>query len=634
MNSALRALLVATLVFAAVLCAFVLLREDSPPPPLVGSDPGVQSDEPEPDVRQPADTPSVIRRGGGDENQAAATLNTPKGAETEGELAPLPRGKGRVIVEVVDHSDTPMERATVVLRSGRASGSIDTDREGRAAFEQLAPGRYSFRVSGDNVPDLVAAKEVTLAAGEKKTVTIRLSEFGKVLAGRVLDRRGNPVEGIHIFARKQMFEIGEGDFVQADQTHLQAVSGVDGTYRIEDLEGADYLLRTDATEAFPSARKVFRSGVETADLVLDLTREFEIFGVVTGTDEVGIETARIVPIGQAARQGRTDADGRYSIFLALSDDKSAYALKVSADGFKERQLHVFEAEIQQAENWELNVTLEPLETTAPVRGVVVDVDQRPVAHETVTIYSAALSGRHRATTDESGTFDLGDVQVGDYRLWVYPRRAYTDFSLDPLTVTESGLELRITLEPIATGSLSGRILDPLGDAVPGFRLWLRSREALGNTMDVTSDSDGNFALEDVPAGELIFETRSFPRLAVRGTQFDPENSPEGAAGTATELIIDWGTSLLHGIVVDAQGQPVGGAKISLSWSAHFDDAQSSSIRHTVTDAAGTFTYSELAEVEHKLSASANGYQTGQTTVVPGDGGELRIELQPKKERNK
>lgn len=628
MNSAARALLVAALVFAALLCAFLVLREDSPLPPLVGSDPDLQRDEPEPEARPPAHTPRLPRSGGGaNKGPAAAIAETPD-ADTESEQIPLPRGKGRLVVKVVDHSDTPRARVSVLLRSGRASGTLDTDKEGQVAFDRLAAGRYSFQVSGEGVPELVAAKEVLLAAGEKKTVTIRLSEFGKVLAGRVLDREGNPVEGIRIFARKQMFKVAEGDFVQADQAHLETVSAVEGAYRLEDLEVADYLLRTEATEEFPSARKIFRAGVETADLILELTREFEIFGSVTGTDETAIENARIVPIGQAARQGRTDADGRYSIFLALSDNKSTYALKVSSDGFKERQLHVFEAEIQQAETWELNVTLEPLERTAPVRGVVVDVDQRPVAHETVTIYSAALSGRHRATTDASGMFELGDVQVGDYRLWVYPRNGYTDFSLDPLTVTEAGLELRITLEPIATGSLSGRILDPVGDVVPGFRLWLRSRQALGNTMEVTSNSEGEFELENVPAGELIFETRSFPRLAVRGIEFDPEND----SARATELVIDWGSSSLQGIVVDAAGQPIGGVNIALSWSAHFDDAQSSSVRHTVTDAAGTFTYSELAEVEHKLSASANGFQTGQSTVVPGDGGELRIQLQPKKER--
>ena len=142
-------------------------------------------------------------------------------------------------------------------------------------------------------------------------------------------------------------------------------------------------------------------------------------------------------------------------------------------------------------------------------------------------------------------------------------------------------------------------------------------------MEITSDGEGYVELDDVPAGELIFETRSFPRLAVRGIQFDPDEDP-----SVVELVLDWGVASVVGVVLDKTGTPIGGANITLSWTANLGDGKSSSIRHTVADAAGRFTFSELAGVEHKVSATANGFRTAQATVFPGEG-ELKMQLESK-----
>ena len=56
----------------------------------------------------------------------------------------------------------------------------------------------------------------------------------------------------------------------------------------------------------------------------------------------------------------------------MSDERTAYALKFRREGFKERQVNLFEKEIGDAERWEVNVVLDPLEQTAPVRGVLTD----------------------------------------------------------------------------------------------------------------------------------------------------------------------------------------------------------------------------------------------------------------------
>ena len=115
-------------------------------------------------------------------------------------------------------------------------------------FADIAAGVYSFRVEAADIPELAAAKEVTLAAGEEKEVSITVGTFGLELSGTVLDRDGRPVPGIRLEARKQMFELNEGDYYVADGSRLFTESGPDGMYRFTTLEEADYLVATVETE--------------------------------------------------------------------------------------------------------------------------------------------------------------------------------------------------------------------------------------------------------------------------------------------------------------------------------------------------------------------------------------------------
>lgn len=577
------------------------------------------------------------REGAADEGNGGAGASrggpapAPGGADEEGAeddaaagagKPPLPEGTAVLTVEVVDRASAPRAGLTVEILYGQAAAEEVTSEEGLAVFPSLAAGKYSFRARGDDIPALESAKDITLRDGEEKQVTLTVESFTGEIAGRVLARDGTRVPGIRVFARKELFAAKEGDFMVSSHANLSTVTGPEGEYRFTGLEPADYTLHTEATPEYPSVRAIYRAGVQSADLILDPARDLRIYGVVHSSEGEPIANATVVPVGQSSRQVRSDAEGRYDLALGLSDERTAYALKVQREGYKEKQVNILAAELEGAEHWEVNVVLEPLDRTAPVSGVIADEAGEPVAGETVMLYSAERSGRYSATSNGQGHFTLGEVQVGEYRLWIYPKRAFKDYTLDPVEVREEGLELEIRLESVETGVIRGRMVDPAGAAVPRFTLQLRSMTALGNSLDVVGDDGGRFEVEDVPAGSLLFETRSFPRLSVRGITLEP-----GDGERDLTLVLDWGEHSFSGSVVDEGGAPVPGARVQLSWDAKAAGLRSSSIRHTVTDAAGRFTFSELAPVEHAISVSVSGYAPGEAIHRVGeDGSEPTIKL--------
>ena len=111
-------------------------------------------------------------------------------------------------------------------------------------------------------------------------------------------------------------------------------------------------------------------------------------------------------------------------------------------------------------------------------------------------------------------------------MWIYPRSGFEDFLRGPVVLGEDGLELDIELQALATAPLRGRMVDAAGAPVPGLTLWARSVKSLGGVVAVRGGADGRFEAEAVPVGELLFETRSQPRFAVRGLRHDAESPGE------------------------------------------------------------------------------------------------------------
>jgi len=130
--------------------------------------------------------------------------------------------------------------------------------------------------------------------------------------------------------------------------------------------------------------------------------------------------------------------------------------------------------------------------------------------------------------------------------------------------------------------------------------------------------------EGVREGEILFETRSLPRLTVRGFRLQP-----GGADEVT-LVLDRGSHAFSGTVNAQGGGPVPGASVSLYWSYSEKGIQSSSFRSAVTDASGRFSFTELGPGDHKISVNSTSHLPSHTSHEVGkegqEGQDVVIEL--------
>jgi hypothetical protein len=170
-------------------------------------------------------------------------------------------------------------------------------------------------------------------------------------------------------------------------------------------------------------------------------------------------------------------------------------------------------------------------------------------------------------------------------------------------VTRHDYRFDIALDPVATGSLRGRVLDSDGAPISGIELRLRSATAANSEVIVRSDSSGNFVAAGVPAGEVMLSSRSMPNFFVRGLPVAP------GAESSAEVVLDLGGHQLSGRVVDRSGRAVPASVVMLRWAHEADGVSSSATRRTATDALGNFRFDQLGPGTHSIVVNAPGFVT-------------------------
>lgn len=634
----------ASLLIAAIIAAFILLRAPGGGPgetrkPDAGApdgtpDPesGVDSSSGAGDVSDPGEGAAAAARPGTRVGEAAPAPRSIEKADPARSRLPIPRGSSGVVFELEGSGDAPLLEAVVTLQAGRVAEEAVADVSGLAVFSGIEPGSYTFRVTAPGVPELLSARPLSIAPGETRRVALRIGGFDLAIAGRVLDQKGTPIPGITLFATKQLLGAGDGadesELVLADDAHLRAESAADGSYEIAGLDAADYVIAAAGTGAIPSARKVFRAGTRSADIVLGERREIEVHGTVVSRAGGALSGARVAFIGQPGRQTESDGTGHYSLVLEAGGTDGVHVLTAVKEGFRDTRANVRLEDLGDAETWEVPLVMDSLGEQVAVGGIVVDESGAPVPGETVHLHSASLSSRATAVTGPDGLFAMKSVQVAkDYRLWIHPRKSYKDLVKTSLEIPSGGLEVELVLEALETSTLRGFMVDPAGAPVPRFTLWVRSLKAQGSSRAITSDDAGRFEVGDVPQGDILFETRSAPRLTVRGVTLSGDEPADAA------IVLDRGSHLLRGTVVDEARAPLAGANVTLSWTHRDGSIQSTSYRSTVTDAAGSFAFSELAAGEHRITVSSPAHMPLQAIQDVGGGGPepvLEMKARPKR----
>jgi protocatechuate 3,4-dioxygenase beta subunit len=449
----------------------------------------------------------------------SATQSTPSGAI-----------RGRIF----GANGRPIIRAQVQLaqaESGRSLGFASTDEEGRYEFTRLAAGEY--RLTAGKTGYLVMeygqrraferGTPLTIAdAAVLEKIDLTLPQSG-VIAGRLLDENGDPVEGAMVQLFQARFTDGRRQLVPVNGVAVRTSNDL-GQYRLFGIPPGEYIVcaatnltvSRNVTDGVPGFAPMYAPGTPNAAEARTITVDL--------SQEVGDVDINFAPIATATISGHvTNAAGaplQPNGMFVLSASHRSGAL-----------------------------------ATAPMRGSV----------------------------NGEGEFQIKNVPPGEYVLQVSGHRAAqnaeAEFAAEYITVAGrdvTGLHLRTS----AGSTISGRITFEGSGERP------RPGEVSVTTAPIDFDhaplggpfgrsqatGDWTFELRGVSGPRFIRLVREPPGWmlkAIRVNGNDVTDSPLTFGSRAealddVEIVLTRQVSTLSGRLIDSRGQPSGGYVVTFS----------------------------------------------------------------------
>jgi len=528
----------------------------------------------------------------------------------------------------------PAEGASV-----RARGSVDhgfsdpdapdrfapaatTGRDGSFTLTHLAPNLYRLEALAPGYA-LVSVPNVTAEAAAREPVTIYL-EPGLSVGGKVVDQQGKPVAGASVAA-------GRGVSARLDRGSLMALGSrrtrtdEQGRFRLEGLPRTDQLY-LDARLADESRGRVSLPDPAGRAILPDVEIAIERPSRITGKllDAAGQPVARAglrVDFGESGPGRR-----RLSSFYVTADDLKIGAkgdftvervpsgtgtIEILPEGFKRHEIE--DARLAPGETFDAGtITLDRGHT---VRGRVTGEDGKGLAKAEVGSFSFGPGGfgETEARTDSEGHYLLGGLGEAPVSLTV-SLEGYGREKAEQVPPDSEGINFVLR----RAGSLTGRVV--AGDKpvpVTSFSVRASPKTTSGAPFDAFfgedrpfNDSRGRFTLRGLAAGDYSLE--------VRAPSFVPamRDGVKVVAGESVDIgdvTLEAGVSV-RGRVVDRDGAPVAGARVSLKPAGMFSIRFGAEEQATLSHLDGRFVLRGLAAGSQSLVAEHPDFARAEATT--------------------
>lgn len=499
-----------------------------------------------------------------------------------------------VVTGTLTAGGEPCRRGHVGIReTGRDEQTWEKVRSGRVEFTSVLPGSYQIDARCDDVPrgENIAALEVTDADVLDQVWTLETEGAG--LAGRVVDKAGEPIEGAWVRVES------DGGDPRAQRNWGWELTDESGHYAHEGL--------------FPGAVKV----TATADNHLDIdplpatlvagktTRldiELDGGGVIEGVvrDERGRPVAAVgVNARDTQRWGtrsQTLDDGTFRIEgvrpgeVRVTAARRWRALRAPGKGDDDVQGAVTRVTSGEVSRVELVVESQDGE----IHGRVIDSAGEPVTDaflsaERQSERTGALASNARrssrwgwnrkpALTDTDGRFTIGELSPGEYTVRAYRKGGGEGF------VSDVRLGSSATIRIVDSGSIAGTVALAGGGAPERFRVDVYDRDSGFRRVEGFFRTGGAWVMRDLPAGRYTVSA-----TAAEGTGKTEAAITDGQARTGVALTLEARASVSGRLVSMDDGSPVSGLYVytslvkgsgSSSWRAND--------RKNISDADGRF----------------------------------------------
>ena len=417
----------------------------------------------------------------------------------------------------------------------------------------------------------------------------------------MLEKSGEPAAGVAVSLRARRVFNGAAPASAA----VDATTDGRGHFAFGEVADGEYEVFTDKNERYERASTLVRAGADSVVLIVEpvAKRPLSIGGVVESASGGPVAGVRVEVIGHPSISATTDAGGAYAVRVPPDGRAEQIALRFRRTGYRDLRWAMSDGLRTSDSEVTANVRLDPDAAGVSITGTVSSTNGSPVAHARVQLDSSARRRSYRAVTDEAGRFVLANVETGaGYRLWARPQSGFKDGVLENVVVDAAAVPLAIELAPIGIGTLKGRMVAPDGTAVPGFTVYLTSAYgAATRSLAVTSDGQGRFVVGELPEGPVALQTRAAPAISVSGIDVSAS-----AANRDVMVLVDVGPHRFEGRLLNSDGTAAPGVRVSLEWSGAMGDVVSRSSRETITDADGTFTFTQLGSGVHVVSAALAG----------------------------
>lgn len=383
-----------------------------------------------------------------------------RGRVTDARGNPVSRARVEVwALTEVELDDDSSDEAAVAL----------TGEDGRYRFELPASGAFDMAVVRDGFQDGSASAVQALAGSEAiRDFTLLDAE---VIAGTVLDPRGDPAPDVNVFAARTGQTFSDEDDDWSDVGDKSTRTDDDGRFRFPDLAPGIYIIGAEPDEGRPAEVFDVRTGV--TDLVVRLVEGGRIRGTVSVRD----------PAAHGARQVRVGSDDDDDDHREDDDDEE----DDEVDGRRAKAAYV----------WSGRAMLLPAAERQPVASGV------PRGRESESP-SGMLRGRgdrvthFRLDANGNGTFTTKPIASGTYEILVHVGQA---LGQRRVTVTEGGVaSVSFSLPETTASGLEGTVRSAAGK--PFLQCVVRA-ERDDEARLVRAGDDGRFLFSWLPPGAYL-----------------------------------------------------------------------------------------------------------------------------------
>ena len=365
------------------------------------------------------------------------------------------------------------------LDSGTSLTTADTDGDGLNDGEEVSLGTDPLLVDsdGDSIQDNL---EIVLGTNPNEV------DQTTSIVGRLVDEEGSAVENATatVFGSLTALSSSTGDF------RIDAVPSFSGQVVIEALR---ILVGEVQTGASAPISLVSGGVTDVGEIVLS-TNDGLLSGIVVDPFGEPVRDALVeVRVDDVLRQSRTDIFGRYLISGVTEGSVDVQVTDFST-GLRARG----GAELQR--NQSMVIDLE-LGAFGSIVGTVFQEDTvSPVAGGVSVTIRGAISDT--VTTDFSGRYRFDFVPLGNFTLSAEDSEGNIGSTSTSISTTSTVVEVPIAY--LGQGLVQGVVLDAAGEPAEGVAVQLRGRNfgIFSQSLEGTTDSDGNFSFDDVFVGDF------------------------------------------------------------------------------------------------------------------------------------